>query len=126
MQQPMQVYQGRHPNPNVLYGQQDIETMPVTAALNSTNWGRTQLSNGWDRTSFGLRQFVAGGYLQGQIPFSPGLTRMQGRNTTDFMPQGTAPSQWQYHVQGGPGLQPDYPGGPGQIMGNLMNPGSGA
>lgn len=123
---PMGVYVGRVPNRNTFYGQQDLETQAQTQILNGHDFLRIQLSNGWDRTSYGLRQNFAGGYLAFQTPYSPGLSRMQGQNPTDFMPQGASPSQWQDHYMATAGAQPDYPGGPGYILGRLYNPGSGA
>ncbi len=123
---PMGVYPGWYPNPNVLRGQADMESHSQTMILNGHDFLRVQLSNGWDRTSFGLRQNIPGGYLFAQTPFSPGLNRMQGQGYADFMPVGAAPSQWWRHWLSGPGQQPDYPGGPGYVLGDIRSPGSGA
>lgn len=123
---PLTAYPGWYPNPNVYRGQADMESHSQTMILNGHDFLRVQLSNGYDRTSYGLRQNIPGGYLQGQTPYSPGLNRMQGQNPADYMPQGAAPSQWFRHWMSGPGNQEDYPGGPGIIVGSIRNPGSGA
>jgi hypothetical protein len=119
-------YQGRVSNPNIHYGEADIETAGQIMILNGHDFLRVQLSNGWDRTSYGLRQNFLAGYLFGQTPFSPGLTRMQQQNPADVMPRGASPSQWFKHWMRGPGAQPDYPGGPGMTVGRIISPGSGA
>lgn len=124
--QPMGMYQGRIPNPNVLYGQADMENGPTTFARYATRWGDVQLSNGVMRTNFG-RRFVYQntGYLAMVSPTVPGQTRLSGTTTGNYPSRGPAPSQWQFHVDNGPGSQPDYPGGPGYVMGRVSHAGSG-
>lgn len=129
MAQEIGVYRGRSPNPYIQYGQQDMENMPLTLALKASRlvWD-VQLSNGLDRMNNGQRlgmdvasQFVA------SVPKIPGQTRLSGTGQASAFPfTGMAPSQWDQYVAQGPGAQPSYPGGPGTIMGTLINPGTGA
>jgi hypothetical protein len=124
---PMAVYIGRTPNPHVLYGEDDMMNAPTTFARIATRWGDVQLSNGWDRTNYGNRTPYKGmGYLNVVQPNVPGQTRQFGQSTADFPMRGSAPSQWDQYVAMTAGAQPDYPGGPGQAMGTIFNPGSGA
>lgn len=123
------VYRGRSPNPYIQYGQQDMENMPLTLALKAsrTKWD-VQLSNGLDRMNNGLRlgmdpasQFVA------SVPRIPGALRLSGQQQQSAFPiVGMAPSQWDQYTAQTAGAQPSYPGGPGTIMGTLVNPGTGA
>ena len=123
------LYQGRSPNPYIQYGQQDMENMPLTVALKAsrTKWD-VQLSNGLDRMNNGFRMGIPeASYLIATVPKNPGATRLSGYGQQSAFPMiGMAPSQWDNYVAAGPGAQPSYPGGPGSIMGTLINPGSGA
>lgn len=123
--QEMGVYQGRVPNPNVLYGQADMENAPTTFARYNMRWGDVQLNNGWMRTNFGKRfAFRNTGYLNNIVPTIPGQTRLSGTTPNSFPMRGPAPSQWQFHVDNGPGSQPSTPGGPGYVMGSVAHVGS--
>lgn len=124
---PVTVMRGRVPNPHVDYGENDIVTEPTTFPRYATPWNQMQLSNGWDGTNYGHRDSSpAAGYAVNSIPYIPGQTRLYGENPADFPMQGISPSQWNQYVQATAGSQPMYPGGPGQIVGGLYNPGSGA
>lgn len=125
MPQPLGIYHGRVPNPNILYGQDDMENAPTTFARIATRWADVQLSNGWQNTNYGKRfTFSNTGYLASVVPVEPGATRLSGRQQGDFPMRGPAPSQWDFHVNNGPGSQPSYPGGPGFVMGQAVNPGN--
>ena len=126
--QPVGVYQGRYPNPHVLRGQEDMENAPVTFNRIGTRWGDVQLKNGWWQTNWGRRiRYAGAGFLVTVTPTIPGQTRLSGGpTTTPYVMRGPAPSQWDQMVQAGPGMQPQFPGGPGQMQGvRLVNPGSG-
>lgn len=124
--QPLGVYEGRKPNPHVLYGQIDMENAPTTFARIATRWGDLQLSNGLDRTNFGRRFTYSNvGYLANVMPTVPGQDRLSGIHPANYPMRGPAPSQWDTHVANTAGSQPNYPGGPGQVMGAVRNPGSG-
>lgn len=122
------VYPGaRAPNSHVFYGQDDQITTPVTYGRFLTHWNQLQLSNGWDNTNYGHRDTSPqAGYLFSVVPFQPGQTRLYGSNPADFPMQGPSYPQWQAYVQTTAGAQPQYVGGPGQILGGVFNPGSGA
>lgn len=116
--QPLAPYTGRAVNPHILYGQQDMQNEPVTFARIATRWGDVQLSNGWQFTNYGNRMgFREAGYLIAVNQPLHGQTRLTGSNPSDFPAKGPAPSQWDYHVMSSAGAQPNYPGGPGYIMG---------
>lgn len=118
--QPLQRYQGWVPSPHILYGQQDIETAPLTFNRIGTRWGDVQLSNGWQNTNYGKRMVTPGAYyLVAVTPTIPGQTRLSGGRFADFPARGPAPSQWQSYYDATAGMQPDSPGGPGQMMGPL-------
>jgi hypothetical protein len=123
----MHVETGHVPNPNILYGQTDINPYPVTFARHIGFQG-AQLGNGVGKINFPSRlRAAAAAYNYGQTPRSPGLDRMSGQTSGDFVPRGNSPSQWDYHLAMGPGMQPKSPGGPGQsMMSTFRNPGSGA
>lgn len=128
MTQQLGAYTGRIANPHILYGQRDLENAPTTFARYATRWGDVQLSNGWMNTNFGRRLSNAKtGYLSNVQPTVPGQTRLTGLHPSNYPMRGPAPSQWQFHVNNGPGSQPDYPGGPGQILGGgpILQYGSG-
>jgi hypothetical protein len=100
----------------------DIDGTPITFNRFGTRWGDMQLKNG-------LANGVASGKIWGYrgegwydvvVPTIPGQTRQIGKTPNTFVPRGGAPSQWQNYVQSGPGSQPDYPGGPGQVMGGQL------
>lgn len=127
MLQPVGVYQGRIPNPHILYGQEDLINAPVTFARIATRWADVQLSNGWMNTNWGKRQSGREAYYLNTVgvPVIPGQSRQSGQNTADFPVKGMAPSQWQSYVASTAGAQDSYPGGPGMSMGRVVNPGSG-
>lgn len=119
---PMAVYIGKVPNPSIYYGQDDIETGPVTFNRIGTRWGDMQLSNGWQGTNYGARMTaVPAQYHWESYPIIPGQTRLSGTTAQSFPQLGPAPSQWQNYVQNGPGNQPNYPGAPGAILGQIQN-----
>jgi hypothetical protein len=123
--QDMAVYAGRVPNPHIQYGQDDLTNAPTTFARFRTRWGGIQLSNGVMRTNFGRRfTFQRTGYLNNVVQTVPGQSRLSGTTPSNFPMRGPAPSQWQFHVDNGPGSQPSTPGGPGQIMGRITHSGS--
>lgn len=125
MTQALGVYQGRVPNPHIVYGQDDMMNAPTTFARYATRWGDVQLSNGWQNTDYGRRAgYAAKGYLIAVTPTLPGQTRLSANNPADFPARGPAPSQWDYHVMSSAGSQPSYPGGPGYIMGSVGHTGS--
>jgi|SRR5581483_5206267 len=123
--QPLAPFTGRAPNPHVLYGQADMQNQPTTFNRIGTRWGDVQLSNGWQNTNYGGRMMhPSAGYLIATLPVVPGQTRLSGSNPSDFPAKGPAPSQWDYHVMSSAGAQPNYPGGPGYIMGQATHVGS--
>lgn len=125
MSQPLAPFMGRVPNPHVMYGQADMQNQPTTFNRIGTRWGDVQLSNGWQNTNYGNRMgYRAAGYLIAVSQAVPGQTRMAGSRTADFPMKGPAPSQWDYHVMSSAGSQPNYPGGPGYVMGQLGRIGS--
>jgi hypothetical protein len=124
---PLMVNAGDYPNPHVQYGQDDMVPYPVTIRTHLGYQG-AQLRNGVGDINYPSRlNGKAARFNFGQIPRSPGLDRQSGSASGDFIPRGNAPSQWNYHVAMGPGMQPSNPGGPGQtMMSTFRNPGSGA
>lgn len=123
--QPIGLYQGRAVNPHVLRGQIDLENAPTTFARYATRWADVQLSNGWQNTDYGKRTGYRGAaYYIATLPTIPGQSRLSGGNPADFPLRGPAPSQWDYHVASTAGSQPNYPGGPGYVMGSLRHAGS--
>lgn len=117
-------YRRHTPNPNVVYGQMDMDNQPTTFNRIGTRWGDVQMHNGWDDTNWGRRiTYATAGFYNEVIPVVPGQMRLL---PSGFVGQGPAPSQWQRNVNVGPGSQPMTPGGPGQLQGvSLRNPGSG-
>lgn len=116
--QPIGVYIGRSPNPHVHYGEDDMMNAPTTFAHYATRWGDVQLRNGWSTTNYGRRMNRPEAHqLIAVSPTIPGQTRLIGSNPADFPARGPAPSQWDYHVASTAGSQPNYPGGPGYMMG---------
>lgn len=117
-------YRKHTPNPNIVYGQTDMDNQPTTFNRIGTRWGDAQMHNGWDNTNWGRRtHYATAGFMNEVMPIIPGQSRLI---PSGFPRQGPAPSQWQKNVSTGPGLQPSYPGGPGQMQGvSLVNPGSG-
>jgi hypothetical protein len=86
-----------------------------------------QLNCGTENLAMHKLGVPAAGYAYGIAPRSPGLMRTNGQNLADFVPVGNSPSQWDYHLSMGPGMQPTSPGGPGQLgINGFTNPGSGA
>ena len=125
MTQQMGVYIGRTPNPHVRYGEDDMMNAPTTFARIGTRWGDIQLSNGWMRTNWGRRNArPEAGFMIAVNQVLPGQTRLIGTHPGDFPMRGPSPSQWDYHVASSAGSQPNYPGGPGQIMGTMGHTGS--
>lgn len=121
---PMQVYAGKRPNPHILYGQDDIETGPVTFNRIGTRWADVQLNNGWGQTNYGRRMTsVPAQYHWESYPIIPGQARLSGTTRQSFPQVGPAPSQWQQYTQTTAGMQPDYPGGPGSYLGKVHNVG---
>lgn len=119
---PMAVYAGKRPNPHILYGQDDIETGPVTFNRIGTRWRDVQLSNGWQNTNYGKRMTVVPAqYHWESYPIVPGQTRLSGTTNQNFPQLGPAPSQWQNYYQSQAGNQPNYPGGPGSFLGTIAN-----
>jgi hypothetical protein len=126
--QPLYVYPGQIPNPNVQYGQADMTNAPVTFARIAFRWGDVQLSNGLDRMNYSNIQMMGknGRWNIAMVPTIAGQSRLSGTGQqTTFPMQGPSPSQWSNHVSGSAGSQPQYPGGPGQVLGMLQNPGTG-
>jgi hypothetical protein len=123
----MQVNHGQSPNPWVQYGQADMDTgYPVTYARHVIFPG-VQLHTGVDTIAMHKINTPAAAEFYGQTPYSPGQMRTNGQNQADFIPIGNSPSQWSLHTSMTAGLQPQNPGGPGQIaMQGFVNPGSGA
>jgi hypothetical protein len=122
------IYPGsRGENPYVWRGQEDTVTVPSQYPRFMTPWNQVQLSNGWDRTDWGVRDTSpAASYLSQVAAFQPGQTRLYGSNPADFPMQGMAYPQWQAYVQSTAGAQPSYTGGVGTVNGPVFNPGSGA
>jgi hypothetical protein len=57
------------------------------------------------------------------VPFIPGQTR---GDVAGFKPKGPSPYNVDDWYQQGPGMQPEHPGGPGQVAGStILNPMSG-
>ena len=126
---PVGVYAGRIPNVHVLYGQDDIETGPVTfARLNMSRGNRdVQLSNGWQYTNYGrICGYPNEGYLAVTVPVIPGQSRLYGTYgpPAAFAPRGNAPAQWAAAVAQVQ-QQPVNPGGPGQMIGRIVSTGAG-
>lgn len=118
---------GNYPNPHVRYGEDDMVPYPLVIRTHLGYQG-AQLRNGVGQINFPSRlNAKAAAYNFASTPYSPGLTRMNGSSSGDFQPRGNSPSQWDYHLAMGPGMQPTNPGGPGQsAMTTFRNPGSGA
>lgn len=125
---PMMVNPGNHPNPHVLYGQDDIVPYPVSYRR-FFNWAGMQMDTGVPRIAMHKLNTPAAGYAFGQIPRTPGLMRIQAQNPADMMPRGNSPQQWDYHVAQQTAVQQSITtGGPGMYLGtsSFRNPGSGA
>jgi hypothetical protein len=126
---PIGVYAGRVPNPHILYGQDDLETGPVTFARYNMSRGMhdVQLSNGWQYTGYGrICNYRNEGYLAVVQPEIPGQSRLFGAYgpPAGFVPRGNSPGQWQ-NIVNQVGQAPSNPGGPGQYMGKIVANGSG-
>jgi hypothetical protein len=122
------VYPGaRTDNPHVYRGQDDIITVPTVFPRYMTpDPHQVQLSNGWDRTSYGARDLTPqASYLSAIAAFQPGQTRLTGSNPGDFVQQGISYQQWQMYAQSANPLGQTYVGA-GQVAGSFYNPGSGA
>lgn len=125
---PMSVNAGNHPNPNVLYGQDDMYPYPVTFRR-YFNWAGMQMRTGVDGIAMHKLAIPAAGYRFGQIPTTPGLMRIQAQGPADMVPRSNSPQQWDYHVAQQTATQSStVAGGPGMYLGtsNFRNPGSGA
>ena len=118
----------RRPNPEILYGQDDLDTIPNTfPRYMSPQITQVQLSNGWDRTNYGYRDGSApASYLAEVAAFQPGQTRLSGTTPGNFPQKPLSPAQWNAYVQSTAGSEPQYGGGSGTVMGIVANPGSGA
>jgi hypothetical protein len=119
---PMQNYDGLTTwNPNIgppgPYAR-DIDGTPITFNRFGTRWGDVQLKNGLANgvASGKIYGYRGEGWYDNVVPTIPGQTRLIGRTPGAFVARGPAPSQWQNNVNAGPGSQPQYPGGPGQIL----------
>jgi hypothetical protein len=126
---PVGVYEGRVPNPHILYGQDDLETGPVTFARYNMARGvhDVQLSNGWQNTGYGLIcNYRNEGYLAEVVPVIPGQSRLYGSYgpPAGFVPRGGSPAQWQANVNAAQAA-PTAPGGPGQFVGKIVSTGAG-
>jgi hypothetical protein len=126
---PVGIYEGRVPNPHILYGQDDLETGPVTFARYNMARGAhdVQLSNGWQYTGYGLIcNYRNEGYLAEVMPIIPGQSRLYGSYgpPAGFVPRGGSPAQWQANVNAVQ-QQPTAPGGPGQFVGRIAALGAG-
>jgi hypothetical protein len=126
---PIGVYAGRTPNPHILYGQDDLETGPVTFARYNMSRGihDVQLSNGWQRTAYGrICNYLNEGYMAEVVPQIPGQMRQYGAYgpPAGFVPRGGSPAQWQAQVNA-VSQQPTAPGGPGQYLGTIVHTGAG-
>jgi hypothetical protein len=125
---PIGVYAGKVPNPHILYGQDDMETGPVTFARYNMSRGvhDVQLSNGWQFTAYGrICNYRNEGYLAEVMPQVPGQMRLYGAYgpPAGFVPRGNSPAQWQNNVNQ-VGQQPTAPGGPGQHLGTIISTGA--
>jgi hypothetical protein len=115
----------RGPNPNIQYGQEDMNLTPVMLARYATPWNMVQLSNGVDRGDQGMKDLnPASSYLANVVPLQPGQTRVTGTNPADFPQMNMAPAQWAAYVQATAGLQPQYGSGVGTSSAQVYNPGS--
>jgi hypothetical protein len=126
---PIGVYAGKVPNPHILYGQDDMETGPVTFARYNMARGMhdVQLSNGWQYTGYGrICNYRNEGYLAVVQPEIPGQSRLFGSYgpPAGFVPRGNSPGQWQ-NIVNQAGQAPSNPGGPGQYMGKIVATGAG-
>jgi len=104
------------------------DNQPTTFNRFATRWGDLQLRNGLaNRVASGqINGYRGEGWYDVAAPTIPGQQRLISGRVGDFPARGPAPSQWSANVANGPGSQPDYPGGPGYLMGgSLINPGSG-
>lgn len=111
------------PNPDVLYGQQDMIRDPIQFNRIGTRWGDRQLINpgspSWSISALRLSSiYQAAGYIQSNpAPVVPGQSRLSGGpNPGGYVPNGPAPSQWAAAQAATAGSQPQYPGGPGQML----------
>lgn len=99
-----------------------VDPSPVTFARYNMSRGMhdVQLSNGWQRTNYGQRTtYASSGYLNEVMPEIPGQSRLSGNTvSSNFVPRGPAPAQWQNIVNQVQSQNPN-PGGPGQVMGPI-------
>ena len=117
-------------SPNTIgYYERDFDHTPIVFNRFATRWADMQLKNGLANgvASGKIWGYRGEGYADVVVPTIPGQTRQYGGSLPGNYPaKGPAPSQWQNNVNMGPGSQPQYPGGPGQVMSALLdNPGSG-
>jgi hypothetical protein len=101
----------------------DYDHTPITFTRFATRWGDMQLKNG-------LANYAAMGKIYGYrgegwydvvVPTVPGQTRrIGGALPSNYVFKGPAPSQWQNWLNAGPGSQPSYPGGPGQVASSQL------
>jgi hypothetical protein len=112
----------RVPNPNVLYGQDDIDVLPSSFPRYSTqDTTQVQLYNG-------LGNGVAQGFVDGSAPasylaevasFEPGTTRLSGTTPGNFPQKPLSPQQWDAYVASTAGSEPTYGGGSGTVIGTV-------
>lgn len=129
---PMQSYNGLvTANPQMFTPNRDQEydATPIVFNRFATRWGDMQLKNGLANgvASGKIWGYRGEGWYDNVVPTIPGQTRLIGGNHPGFFPaKGPAPSQWQNAYNQTAGSQPQYPGGPGQVLSNqLDNPGTG-
>lgn len=114
----------RGANPNVWYGQDDMNLMPVALARFAAPF-QVQLHNGVDTLDRGQKNLSpAASYLANVVPLQPGQTRVIGTNPADFPQMNMAPAQWNSYVQATAGMQPQYGTGVGTSAAQVYNPGS--
>jgi hypothetical protein len=134
---PMQSYDGMtglmvdgNGQPNTIgYYARDYDHSPITYCRFATRWGDMQLKNGLaNGVGFGrIFGYRGEGWYDVVVPTIPGQTRQYGGQLPgNYINKGPAPSQWQNWFNMTAGSQPNYPGGPGQVLGNMLdNPGAG-
>jgi len=126
---PMQNYRGLSAIPNrARLNGEDIDLTPAQFRrnVNASGLQDVQIGNGlrWG-VGRGQRIFpgIPVGYLYAAAPVIPGQQR---GDAAGFHKRGPSPLNMQAIFANGPGAQPDNPGGPGKVAGNLIyNPMSG-
>jgi hypothetical protein len=101
----------------------DYDHTPIIFTRFATRWGDMQLKNGLANgvASGKIWGYRGEGWLNVLVPTVPGQTRrFGGALPGNYVARGPAPSQWQNNFNAGPGSQPMYPGGPGQVAGSML------